>query len=314
MRDASASLAKTLQKLEKSVEAGNYYEAQQTYKTVYARFMAGKKYDEAMELLQNGACVQLKHGQVTCGAELAVLLIETSGKAGVPYNSETLERIVAIYKEFPQVDGGPVRTGPEEGNISEETVEARTRVEGCASFLKAAIKWSIESGGHSKGAPELHKMLAEYIWTQSPFPELGKASVHFLRGNCPEAFASAVVDCMNKCYAGEADLVVARAVLQYCVLGNLRDANILFNRVRDTCGDKLPDRPLLHFIKFLLQTLERDALPLFRMLRQNYKPSIDRDPTFEEYLEEIAERFFNVRRKSGFPGMFGDIMKMFTDV
>lgn len=28
--------------------------------------------------------------------------------------------------------------------------------------------------------------------------ELGKASIHFLRGNCPEAFASAVVDCMSK--------------------------------------------------------------------------------------------------------------------
>ncbi|KAL2623427.1 hypothetical protein R1flu_003632 [Riccia fluitans] len=314
MRDASASVGKTLQKLEKSVEEGNYYEAQQTYKTVYARYMAGKSYDEAMELLQNGACVQLKHGQVTCGAELAVLLVETFGKAGVPYNNKTLEQITSIYKEFPKVDVGSVRSGPEDASISEETVEARTRVEGCSSFLKAAIKWSAESGGPSKGAPELHKMLAEFIWTQSPFPELGKASVHYLRGNCPEAFASAVVDCMSKCYPGEADLVVARAVLQYCALGNLRDANILFNRIRDTCSDNLPDSPLLHFIKFLLQTLERDALPLFRMLRQNYKPSLDRDPTFEEYLDEIAERFFNVRRKSGIQGMLGDIMKMFTDV
>ncbi|BBM98369.1 golgi to ER traffic protein 4 [Marchantia polymorpha subsp. ruderalis] len=314
MRDSSANSGKTLQRLEKSVEAGNYYEAQQTYKTVYARYMAGRKYDEAMELLQAGASVQLKHGQVTCGAELAVLLIETFGKASVPYTSTALDRIIAIYNEFPKVDVGQIKAVSEDGSISEETVEARTRVEGCSSFLKAAIKWSIESGGQSKGAPELHKMLAEYIWTQSPVPELGKASIHFLRGNCPEAFASAVVDCMSKCYQGEADLVVARAILQYCSLGNLRDANILWSKVKEACSDKLPDTPLLHFIKFLLQTLERDALPLFRMLRQNYKLSIERDPTFDEYLDDIAERFFNVRRKTGIQGMLGDIMKMFAGV
>lgn len=28
--------------------------------------------------------------------------------------------------------------------------------------------------------------------------------------------------------------------------------------------------------------LQRDALPLFQMLRQNYKSSIDREPTFNE--------------------------------
>jgi hypothetical protein len=28
--------------------------------------------------------------------------------------------------------------------------------------------------------------------------------------------------------------------------------------------------------------LERDALPLFRMLRQKYKPSLDRDPSLDE--------------------------------
>lgn len=38
------------------------------------------------------------------------------------------------------------------------------------SFALFGTRWSIESGGQSKGAPELHKMLAEYIWTQSPVP------------------------------------------------------------------------------------------------------------------------------------------------
>ncbi|CAM6087150.1 unnamed protein product [Calypogeia fissa] len=313
MRDSSA-VAKIIQSLERRVETGDYYEAQQTYKARYARLVSSHKYDDAMELLQSGACAQLKHGQVTCGTELGVLLIETFRKAEVPFGPTPVDRIIAIYKEYPRVDISKIKSTADSGNISEDCIAARTRVEECTTFLKAAIKWSIESGGPERGAPVLHHMLANYIWTQSPIPEFGKASLYYIRGNCPEAFSQAVVDCMDKCYSEEVDLVVARAILLYLTLGYLKDANMFLEKVKETSPEKLPDSPLLHFIKFLLKTLERDALPLFQMLRQSYKPSIDRDPTFDEYLDEIAEQFYNVRQTSGIQGMLGDIMKMFGDV
>lgn len=73
-----------IDKLKKSVESGNFYEAQQMYKSVYARFvlffeclvlillktdkihryMSQKKSGEAIELLQSGAIEQLKQNQV----------------------------------------------------------------------------------------------------------------------------------------------------------------------------------------------------------------------------------------------------------
>ncbi|XP_073394051.1 protein GET4-like [Physcomitrium patens] len=84
-----------------------------------------------------------------------------------------------------------------------------------------------------------------------------KASQHFVGGNQPETFAKVVVECMDKCYPGEADLVVARAVLLYLSLGNLRDVNRLWDSVRQRLSDssqELPDTPLLHLIKFLLLT------------------------------------------------------------
>lgn len=101
----------------------------------------------------------------------------------------------------------------------------------------------------------------------------------------------------------------------YLSLGNLRDANRLWDSVKQTLSDnfqELPDTPLLQFIKFLLLTLERDALPLFRMLKQEYKSSLDRDPSYDEYLNEIGERFYNLQRRNGMQGILGDFMKMFA--
>ncbi|KAJ7555699.1 hypothetical protein O6H91_05G051100 [Diphasiastrum complanatum] len=140
MRGAGGGTQRTLEKLEKSVQAGNYYEAQQMYKTVYARYMASQNYSAVLDLLQSGACIQLKHGQVTCGVELGLLLIEALHGARMSYEKDSLDQIKAIYKEFPRVQVHQVVELSEIQKTSEEYVAAKTRVEGCSAFLKAAIK------------------------------------------------------------------------------------------------------------------------------------------------------------------------------
>ncbi|KAJ7298011.1 hypothetical protein O6H91_Y022100 [Diphasiastrum complanatum] len=119
---------------------------------------------------------------------------------------------------------------------------------------------------------------------------------------------------MSQCPSDQRDLVLARAIFQYLSLGNLRDANKIMDEVKHGMSSQdFEDLPLVRCLKFLLLTLERDALPLFRMLRENYKMSIERDPSLDELLDDIAEKFYGVRRKSGFQNMFGDIMKMFIN-
>ncbi|PRQ52241.1 hypothetical protein RchiOBHm_Chr2g0153331 [Rosa chinensis] len=80
---------------EKVVEEGNYHGAQQLYKSISARYVAAQRYTEALDILQSGACIQLKHGQVTCGAELAALFVDTLVKARCPYDDETLGQLLA---------------------------------------------------------------------------------------------------------------------------------------------------------------------------------------------------------------------------
>ncbi|CAK8569352.1 unnamed protein product [Lathyrus sativus] len=95
-------------------------------------------------------------------------------------------------------------------------------------------------------------------------------------------------------------------------LGNLKDANILVDEIKkqtQASEVEFPKTDLMQFINFLLQTMERDAFPLFNMLRANFKGCIEREPAFNELLDDIAEKFYGVQRRNPM-GMFGDIFKM----
>ncbi|KAG6760325.1 hypothetical protein POTOM_036836 [Populus tomentosa] len=398
-----------IKKLENVINEGNYYGAQQMYKSISARYVSAQRHSEALEILHSGACLQLNNGQdeyeningylydvyiqwqkkkallivhdgiycwildyshtsririhsiinqfqVTCGSELAVIYVETLVKAKVPYDDDVLDCIRKIYKTFPQIPL-PQDLGEDEDmqQLNEALGDAKIRVDCCLSFLKAAIKWSAEFGAHRNGSPELHVMLGEYVYSESPelvglrskfainfcndiiFPirlildgyhfyvmlmwsllyatyvqDMTRVSYHFVRGNNPKKFASTLVNFMGKCYPGEDDLAIARAILMYLAMGNLRDANFLMDELKKHAQYKEHDlhrSDLIQFINHLLPTLQRDALPLFNMLRTKYKSSIDREPAFNERLDEIAELFYGVQRRNPLQGMFGDIFK-----
>ncbi|KAJ4789345.1 Golgi to ER traffic protein 4 [Rhynchospora pubera] len=306
----------SLEKLEKMVNEGSYYEAQQIYKSTSARYASMQRYSEALDILESGALLQLNHQEVTCGAELATLFVETLIKGKFPYDNETLGRVRRIFEAFPRISLPLDLLGEDDDmqKLSEAMVAAKARVEGCCTFLRTALKWSAEFGASKNGSPEFHEMLADYMYSETPETDMMKVSSHFVRGNDPKKFAKTLVNFMSKCYPEEDDVAIARGVLMYLSQGNLRDANILMDEIKHLLElDELdlPQSELMQFIEYLLLTLERDAYPLMKVLRQNFKSSIERDPLFDESLDEIAERFYNVKRRSGgIQGLLGDLFKM----
>nr|XP_016492319.1 PREDICTED: uncharacterized protein LOC107811840 [Nicotiana tabacum] len=85
----------------------------------------------------------------------------------------SLDRVRKIYEKFPRpsvpqnLDLADDDDDDDMQKLSEAIAAAKTRVECCSSFLKASIKWSAEFGAHRYGSPELHEMLADYIYSQS---------------------------------------------------------------------------------------------------------------------------------------------------
>ncbi|GJP34156.1 hypothetical protein CLOM_g18614 [Closterium sp. NIES-68] len=338
---AGAGTAKMLSKLEASVKAGNFYEAQQLYKSVSARYLSrgGARAEDAVELLQSGACVQLQQRQVTCGTELALLLVDALSSTHAPHSQATVDRLLAINDAFkPLLSHQPASppaaaanaaaaaaAGVESASESREqsaaaseaaaSSEVSSAFDGCLSFLKAAIRWSLRSEGAPRhGAPELHDALAVLLWTHGATQDLEVASRHFVLGRDTKAFCSVLCQVMEQAFPDEVDLVLARAVLQYLAVGNMRGANGLMDDITgggaQSSAPPLPDSPLMHFLRFLLLTLERDALPLFLLLRKVYAPSIRRDPQFHSYLDEIAHRYYKVARPSGGGDFMGGLLQM----
>lgn len=65
-----------LDELQDRLQQGKPYEGQQKFKTVHRRFRSKRKLNDSYKLLEEGACMQLRDGQFTCGVELAQMLVQ----------------------------------------------------------------------------------------------------------------------------------------------------------------------------------------------------------------------------------------------
>lgn len=72
---------RVLERIEKSCEAGEYYDAQQMYKSIFHKQLKKKEYQQATHLLLTAIRTMFKHKQVALATELALCLIELYTKA-----------------------------------------------------------------------------------------------------------------------------------------------------------------------------------------------------------------------------------------
>jgi len=281
---------KAVERLRASIEGGDLYQALQLFKTQHAR--AKKKGDvtQALELAFRGANLMLEKKEVNSGSELARDFLDLLKEQPEFNNDKVLAELLLIEERFRALDG-------------EEASREGKR------FIKGAIDLTAERGPWPAGDPALHWQAALMALKESDV--LG-ATKHMLHAHRPEEFASTVAKWAKVDRAEDADLYLARAVLQLLCLENLRDANA-FNKAYRA---EFPDMksPLAQFIEYLLKVLERDAYPLFVALRQKYAPAISRGNTqasnFDAYLDKIASVFFGVApAKSGMASMMESLMK-----
>jgi len=274
-------------KIEQNMAEGNYYAAQQLYKTLYFRLSKKKDIKGSTELFIHGACSMLKHGQFNNGVELALLLFDHFKNNQISANQETIDSILEIYSLFPLSLTDPVYR----------------------RFVKTAMNWSSSASNNQQGDPRLHNAFA-LVYAQAKDNE--KAEQHYLRGDNPKAFAEFLFSRSEPNV--ELDIIVARAIFQYLCLSNLKDANILYSTIMELGPEKLSTSNLITFLKYLLQTLERDAYPLSKLLQERYALSIKRDPNFEKYMDMINKIYFNVdNSQKGFGALFGNLLSSFMN-
>jgi hypothetical protein len=100
-------------------------------------------------------------------------------------------------------------------------------------------------------------------------------------------------------------------------LRNLETATQFFNHFKSNhpfLADKQKDfPPLINFLNFLFISIKKSEVNLFNILIDLYKPSLDRDISFFDYLDRIGQYFFNLKpKKAEKENMLGNLMRMLT--
>lgn len=88
------------EKLEESIRAGKYYEAHQKYRTLYFRYISQKRFEECLDLLYNGAILLLDNGQLSSGADLGLLVVDTLEKTTIQDNELWIHRLGTLLSKL----------------------------------------------------------------------------------------------------------------------------------------------------------------------------------------------------------------------
>ncbi|KXJ14956.1 Golgi to ER traffic protein 4 homolog [Exaiptasia diaphana] len=284
---------RVLQKLNKSIEEGNYYESHQMIRTLYFRYMSQKKYKDAIELVYNGACLFLKHNQAGSGNDLAMLMIDCFTESNQGIDDDKLQKIKSIFELYNAVD------------VSDRQ-----------EFAMKALGWTKKVDPTQKyGNTELHHVFAKTYWQEKHYSE---SRYHFLYAHDGLQCAKMLIEfATTRGYPGEQDLFITQTVLQFLCLPNATTASIVFfeytNLHPDFTGKKPPfPKPLLNFVWLLLLAIQRQKpIDLFTVLCEKYQPTLDRDPCYKTYLDRIAQLFFGLPppKPTGMQGLMGDLMQ-----
>ncbi|KAF9110999.1 hypothetical protein BGX27_005526 [Mortierella sp. AM989] len=295
---AARGTAKVLQKLEKSVGAGNYYEAHQMYRTVANRYVKAQNYKDAIDLLHSGSLLLLKHNQAGSGADLGLYLLEVYNLAKVAVTEESRDRIFDIAEL-----------------MTPENSQRR-------AFLQNAINWSGNNGEYNNGDPLIQHYVGLLYWKEKNYEQ---AEQHLLVGTqeSAEALGLVLFEWSEVTPGHDKGAYLLRGVLQLLSMQNLRDASMLYK----TFVERLPatylageqkshdgsksiqtfKSPLLNLTQLLLLTCQTGNPSLFKQISAKYKSILAIDEHFGQLMTAIGDLFFGIKPVRQ-PNMLADLM------
>lgn len=164
------------------------------------------------------------------------------------------------------------------------------------------------------GYPLLHKLIAQIFWSEG---NLEQARYHFLVSKDGSGCGQMLIELsQSKGFAGETDLFIAQMVLQQLCIMEKTTALETFETYtkyhpKIACTEPPFKFPLLNFIYFLLKSIGTKKLQLFKSLCVLYKPSLDRDPAYDKYLQKIGIIYFDAPAQAQPPrggGLLGNLI------
>ncbi|VDK53018.1 unnamed protein product [Anisakis simplex] len=291
-------------KLSSCLESGDYYEANQIYRTLYHRMSSQGKWHELQDLLYNGAIKLLDVNEPTSAIDLAELFIESLQKSNMPVSSSLLDRFEQLFTRLPPL-------------LEKETSTGGSRMDRRNEFLSRALKWTMAVGEkkrhREKGHPDFHARVAKVLWHENKYVA---ARNHFFLSNDSEGFASFLIDFQQHCgFKSEKDLFIAQAVLQVLCSRRSKMACVmlqLYCEKHPEIASEAPYQlPLLNFVWLLTLCVQLRNVTYFSIIVEQYQKCLERDPSYRDYLDKIGQIYFGLPppQESMSSGLFGTLLK-----
>ncbi|BAP71705.1 UPF0363 protein YOR164C [Kluyveromyces marxianus] len=282
----SDKLQRTLQRFNSRIEAGDYYEAHQTLRTIANRYVRAKKYDESIDLIAHAAGAFLKSKQGGSGTDLIFYLLEVYDLASVKCDDASVSRLIQLL----------VLVDKDEPTLKD--------------LVTGMNNWSVKHSDYKFGDPYLHSAIAMklleggYTYEAERYLVLGTGeSMRHYVDLLWDWFEQSGEDASNF-----ADFA-SRLVFNYLFISNIEYAleglNELLTRFIDRTGaefestEKGPyklkvfsSNESLNFLQLLIIACQTKERVLFGNLKSQY-PSLAHK--YNSELQYLGQEYFGIK-------------------
>ncbi|CAN3369856.1 golgi to ER traffic protein 4 [Diutina catenulata] len=306
-------LESTIKRFEARIEAGQYYEAHQTLRTITNRYVKAKQYAEAAQILTKGASVLAANKQYASAADLISYLIEVYSDQGV-CDSESKVAVIELVRQLPDGEKAVV-------DLSKQAIQWSQKYEK-SKFGDAALHDTFGAAfARSLGQGKLEDDAKLFAVTE----------LHLILGS--HASLAVYVDLLAAWSARnpqvDPGMFLARAVINYGYLHNVKFATEAADRFMKKLSERdssltpvekngakvLEGTPLINFAQLLALTLPKqaDAGTKFLGLYNHYKPELEKAELLAP-TEYLGKEYFGLnlgKPKQGnmMANLLGDFFK-----
>ena len=317
------------------------YEALQLAQSVIRKKIKEGLFPDACDLAYTTSLALLKKKRVSVASQLLTLLHEVMRETHTIETDKWIERLAELHEAHAEAMKN-MAPGQECNRLQ--------RLQ--RSWLLSAVQWSSELGTVRYGNNKLQELLGQQCWEISLLNDADATDeedeVTELQCDAVQHMALAeqptkIIDWLKSlpapseaetaaghtCPPALRDSLLTRALLLFCAVENLRDANTLIKTYLDSVEErdvkelaasytnkndgKAPSHPM--FGCMLLRICEKDARtgPLFQWLMRSFKRELDamhKPQAIVSYSTKIGKVYFNIQPPPSMFNMMENMMGM----